>query len=73
MPAFTLLLHQMRPPQQPQVLGNRGSGNRKRLRNPPRRLPAPSQKIQNRPARGIGQSAEYVTDRFRIMRNYTVT
>jgi hypothetical protein len=50
-----MLPHQMSPAQQPQVLGNCGTRNRKRPGDLSGRLAAPAEKIKNRSACGIGQ------------------
>src|SRR5258708_37262806 len=56
--AFAVLPHQMSPPQQAQVFRDRRAGNRKRPGNLPGRLAAPPQKVENSPARGVGESLE---------------
>ena len=54
-PAFAMLPHQVGPAQQPQVLGDGGARDGKRLRNLSRGLAAATQKIEYGAPRGIGQ------------------
>ena len=57
-------------PQQTQMLGNGGTGNRKGLGDPSGRKAATAQQIEHGPARGIGERAE---NRLRKMCNRMVT
>jgi hypothetical protein len=53
-----MLADQVRTPQQPQVLGNRGTGHRKSSGNVSGRLAAPPQHVEDGAPGGIGQRLE---------------
>jgi len=53
--SFTMFANKVRAAQQPKMLGNRGTGNRKRSCDLARRLAASAEQVENRAARGIGE------------------
>ena len=76
--AFAVFVDQMGTAEKAQVLGNGGAGDGKGLGNFTGRLAAAAEQIEDGTAGGVGQgrnvaSEEYVTERFRIMCNLTVT